>query len=173
MIVCIWLRSEVTILALFRVLPVNSRRPSPCQPERNELCGSGGEIRTPITRLWRPLFYQLELLRKENWCPRRVSNSRPLVYKTTALPTELQGHNWRYQGVTIPFFQRDRLVCRHYTTERGFINMIFLIFGLSVLDCKNIFFSSEGHNLHCGITFLICCSKKSCIVAVSAVTSRG
>lgn len=32
-----WLPSQVTILPLLRVLPVNSRRPSPCQPDGNNL----------------------------------------------------------------------------------------------------------------------------------------
>ena len=29
--------------------------------------------------------------RSKDWCPRTGSNRRPIVYKTIALPTELQG----------------------------------------------------------------------------------
>jgi hypothetical protein len=37
------------------------------------------------------LKYAIKTIMK-NWCPRQDLNPRPSVYKTAALPTELQGH---------------------------------------------------------------------------------
>ncbi len=45
---------------------------------------------------------------------------RPIAYQAIALPLSYTAKTWRSQGVTIPFFQRDRLMCVHEHFETKF-----------------------------------------------------
>ncbi len=63
------------------------------------------------------------------WCRQQDSNLHTQAYlacalaryKLASLPLSYGGITWRSQGVTIPFFQRDRLMCvhEHFETKYG------------------------------------------------------
>ena len=54
------------------------------------------------------------------WYRERELNSWPTPYQDAALPLSYLGEIWRFQGVTIPFFMRDRHMCVHEHFETLF-----------------------------------------------------
>ena len=91
--------------------------------------GTAGEIRTPISRFWRPVLCRLSFRRVEIGWRRRGFNPRPPVCKTGALAIALPPHvqsvkNWlRDVGSN---HARSRLTAgrAHLECYRGFASML-------------------------------------------------
>ena len=71
--------------------------------------GAGNEARTRYLHLGKVALYQMSYARM--WCPEPESNQRHEDFQSSALPTELSGHNGGPNGNRTRDLLRDRETC--------------------------------------------------------------